>query len=175
MAILLSTLGMFFSCENSVAEIKELQIDTIYPNQSVKDVEIQYSELGRVVLQLNAPILNQYDGKEPYEEMPEGVHVRIFDSLMNVTSELTANYAIKMTHSEKMEAKYDVVVTNEKGEKLNTEHLVWDKTTGEITSDVFVKITTLDQVIMGDGLISNQDFSDYRILKPRGIINIDND
>ena len=175
MVVFIPLLGMFFSCENTVAEIEQLNIDSIYPSQSIKDVEIQYSEKGKVALQLNAPVLHQYEGKLPYEEMPEGVHVKIFDSLMNVTSELTANYAIKLTHSDRMEAKYDVVVINEKGEKLNTEHLVWDKESGEITSDVFVKITTLDQVIMGDGLISNQDFSDYRILKPRGVINIDND
>ena len=72
-----------------------------------------------------------------------------------------------------MEAKDGVVVINEKGEKLNTEHLVWDKKTEKITSDVFVKITTDSEVLMGEGLISNQDFTEYRILKPRGIINLD--
>lgn len=166
---------MFFSCENDLTEVESFNSDTLYPDQSARDVEILYSQKGKVTLQLNAPLLNQYNGKEPYNEMPEGVHVITFDSLMNISSELKANYAIDLTYEERMEAKYDVVVINEKGETLNTEHLTWDKKTGKIKSDVFVKITTKEQIIMGDGLISNQDFSEYSILKPRGVINIDND
>jgi LPS export ABC transporter protein LptC len=168
-------IAMLFSCENDVAEVKSLDSDTLYPANSAKNVEVTYSEKGRISLQLNAPVLNQYSGEKEYDEMPEGVHVKIFDKQLNVTTELTSNYAIKYTYLNTMEAKYDVVVRNEKGETLNTEHLFWDETTGDITSDVFVKITTADQIIMGEGLISNQDFSDYRILKPSGIINIAND
>ena len=146
-----------------------------FPNSSVKDVEILYSTEGNVSFQLNAPVLDQYGGKEPFDEMPEGVHIQIFDTLLRVTTELTSNYAINLIHEGKMEAKEDVVVVNEKGETLNTEHLFWDKKTKKITSDVFVKITTATQVLMGEGLIANEDFSNYRILKPRGIINIEND
>jgi LPS export ABC transporter protein LptC len=107
--------------------------------------------------------------------MPEGVKVQIFDEQMVVTSMLTSNYAIDSTYANKMEAHEDVVVVNEKGERLNTEKLYWDRNTEQITSDVFVKITTEDQVIQGTGLISNQDFTEYRILNITGIINIDND
>jgi len=94
---------------------------------------------------------------------------------MNVTTKLTSNYAIDSTYANKMQARENVIVINEKGEQLNTEELLWNKNTEQITSDVFVKITTADQIIMGTGLISNQDFTEYRILKPTGIINIEND
>lgn len=167
--------GMFFACENDVKEIEKYDTSVRYPDQEAKDVEILYSTEASVVFKLNAPVLHQYGGEEPYNEMPKGVHVQIFDSAMTVTTDLTSNYAIDLTYQERMEAKDDVVVVNEKGEKLNTEHLVWDKKTAKITSDVFVKITTEGQVLMGEGLIANQDFTDYRILKPRGIINIEND
>jgi len=167
--------GVLFACENDVKEIEKYDLSEKFPDQTVQEVEILYSSEGRVSFQLNAPVLDQYGGEKPYDEMPKGVHIQIFDTLMNVTTELTSNYAINLTHKNKMEAKEDVVVVNEKGETLNTEHLVWDKKTQKITSDVFVKITTKDQVLMGEGLIANEDFTNYRILKPRGIINIDND
>lgn len=166
---------MLFSCSNKIEDIEKYSDPVAMPTQIAKGVEVMYSTKGAVVFQLNTPLLNQYMTEKEYNEMPEGVEVKIFDSLMQVTTKLTANYAIDSTYANKMEAMYDVVVINEKGEKLNTEHLVWDKTTEQITSDVFVKITTADQVLMGEGLISNQDFSEYRILKPRGVINIDND
>lgn len=172
-SILLLLLGVFFACENSTEEIVPMETEEKRPDQIGKDVEILYSTNGRVSFQLNAPVMEQYLGEEPYTEMPEGVHIQTFDSVMNVTSELTANYAIDLKYEDRMEAKDDVVVVNEKGEKLNTEHLVWNKKTEKITSDVFVKITTDSEVLMGEGLISNQDFTEYRILKPRGIINLD--
>lgn len=171
----LMLITMLFSCENDVAEVNSLNLEQEYPQQSAKDVEVLYSEKGRVSMQLNAPVLHQYGGEEPYDEMPEGVHVKIFDSLMKITTELTSNYAIRNTYLGQMEAKYDVVVVNEKGEQLNTEHIIWDEKTAKITSDVFVKITTDNQVIMGEGLEADEDFSSYRILKPTGIINIEND
>ncbi len=167
--------GVFFACENDTAEIAKYDLTDSFPDQSAKEVEILYSTKGNVAFQLNAPVLNQYSGEEPYNEMPDGVHVQIFDSLLNVTSDLTSNYAIQKANAGIMEAKGKVVVINEKGEKLETEHLVWDQKTEKITSDVFVTITTEYQTLMGDGLIANQDFTDYRILKPHGTLNVKND
>jgi len=160
-----------YSCENDVKEIAKYDLED-FPDQTARDIEVLYSTKGEVAFQLNAPLFLQYTGEEPYNEMPEGVHVLFFDSLLNVTTELTSNYAIHIENENRMEAKEDVVVINEKGEKLNTEHLVWDQNTQLITSDVFVKITTEDQVLMGEGLEANQDFTKYKILKPRGVINI---
>ena len=107
--------------------------------------------------------------------MREGVEVEIYDSAKNVTSRLTSNYAIDSTYAKKMEARSNVVVVNEKGETLETEELKWNQKTERITSDVFVKITTSDQIIMGEGLESNQDFTEYRIMKTTGTININDD
>lgn len=166
---------LLYSCENSTEEIGSLEQDKVLPIQVIHDVEILYSTDGKPSFQLNAPLFEEYGGENPYTEMRQGIHVKIFDSTLAVTSELTANYAIDLKYEEIMEAKDNVVVINDKGERLNTEHLVWDKKTGKITSDVFVEITTENEVIMGEGLVSNQSFTEYKILKTRGIINIDND
>jgi hypothetical protein len=74
-----------------------------------------------------------------------------------------------------MEAKKDVVVVNEKGEKLMTEYLVWDEKTGKIFSNEFVKIITADEIIMGNGFESNQDFSRYKIFDIKGTIKLKKD
>jgi hypothetical protein len=64
------------------------------------------------------------------------------------------------------------VVINEKGDKLNTEHLMWDKKKRMIYSNAFVKITTADEVIYGDGLEANESFTKYKITKIKGTINL---
>lgn len=163
------------SCENDARKIVQYDLPEKLPMQSIKDAEFLYSNEGNVVMKLKAPLVDQYQGDKVYSEMPKGVHLQIYDSALRVTSELTSNYAIDLEYENRMEAREDVVVINEKGEQLNTEHLVWDKKSAKFTSDVFVKITTKNQVLMGEGLIANQDFSDYQILKPRGTINIDDE
>lgn len=163
------------SCENDPNEVAKFDASEQFPDQTIHDAELLYSTHGKIDVFLSAPLVHQYGGEEPYNEMPEGVHLIIYDSAMTFNTDLTANYAIDLSHKNKMEAKGNVIVVNEKGEQLNTEHLVWDKKSGKFTSDVFVKITTESQVLMGDGLIANQDFSTYQILKPRGTINLEDE
>jgi LPS export ABC transporter protein LptC len=71
-----------------------------------------------------------------------------------------------------MEARKNVLVVNEKGDQLNTEHLIWDERTQKLTSDEFVKITTKDEIIYGNGFEANQDFSRYRIFNIKGIFSV---
>jgi hypothetical protein len=71
-----------------------------------------------------------------------------------------------------MEARKNVVVVNEKGERLNTEHLIWDEKKEKLLSDDFVKITTKDEIFYGNGFEANQDFTKYRIYKLKGTISL---
>lgn len=117
--------------------------------------------------------MEEHEGKNNYFIMPQGIEVLFYDTLMNVSSKLTSNYAIHKVKEQKMEAKSQVVVINEKGEKLETEHLVWEEKIGKIYSQEFVKITTEDEIIMGEGFEANQDFTKYKIHKIKGIINLE--
>lgn len=74
-----------------------------------------------------------------------------------------------------MEARKNVSVINQKGERLNTEHLVWDERSEKLTSDEFVKITTKDEIIFGNGFEANQDFTKYKIFNIKGTISINNE
>ena len=69
-----------------------------------------------------------------------------------------------------MEAKGDVVFINEVGEKLNTEHLIWNQKEERIYSEEFVKITTADEIIWGEGFESNQSFTNFKIKHIKGTI-----
>jgi hypothetical protein len=57
---------------------------------------------------------------------------------------------------------------NNKGERLNTEKLIWDQNRQLIYTDKFVRITTPSEVLTGEGMESTQDFSDWTIKTPRG-------
>lgn len=166
---------LFTSCVNKTAEVEKVTQDELLPVESTVNSEIFYSEDAEMKVKAFAPLMNRYVGEVEYNEMPKGVQVIFYDSLNRESSTLTANYAIDKQSEFIMEAKYDVVVVNSEGEILNTEHLIWDRKAGKIYSEVFVKITTADEIIMGEGFESNETFTKYKILKPKGTISQDDE
>jgi LPS export ABC transporter protein LptC len=165
----------FIACENDTNEVKKVSEHKVYPIEMLRNANILYSEEALVKVNLKAPVIHKYGGDKPYNEMPEGIDVTFYDSAMNVTSHITANYAIDKVGEHLMEARNDVVVINEKKEQLNTEHLVWDRKNALIYSNEFVKITTEDEIIMGEGFESNQEFTKYKIKKPKGTLSREDD
>ncbi len=163
---------IFLSCENDIDEVNIISAKNNYPVESGKDMEVIYSDSGHIKIKLNAPEMLRYAGENPYMEMPKGVKVLFYEDSMKVNSQLSANYAISREKEDIMEAKNNVIVVNEKGEQLNTEHLIWDKRESKIHTEEFVKITTAEEIIYGNGLESNQNFTNYKIKDIKGTINL---
>lgn len=160
-------------CRNDIKEVQKYVVTDSVPTQSAEGVTLLYSEYGDVVFELISPKVIMEKGKKPKTLFPEGIRVLFYDSTnRNVRSELTANYAVKYDRSRKMIAKGDVVINNyEKGERLNTEELIWEQKTKMIFTDKFVTITTKDQVIYGeDGMESDESFDNWVIKKPTGTL-----
>ena len=162
--------GVLTSCENEASEVEKVTRVEKYPLESTYDSEIIYSEDADIKIKAFAPEMHRYSGTTDYNEMPKGVEVTFYDSTNQEGSKLTANYAIDKQTEFLMEAKNDVVIINSEGEQLNTEHLIWDRKARKIYSEVFVKITTDDEIIMGEGFESNETFTKYKILKPKGTL-----
>ncbi len=174
--ISLVMLMLFFSaCENDMEKVKLISTKDTLPNTSAKNVELFYSEFANVRIHLTAPLINEYELENPYREMPKGIKVLFFDSVGNQISSLRAEYAISYQNEQRMEAKNDVVVINEKNEQLNTEHLIWDQKKKKIFSEKFVKITTPDKIIHGDGFESDETFDKWSLKKIRGTIEVEVD
>jgi LPS export ABC transporter protein LptC len=172
---------LFTSCENSIDEVNQIASlnQANLPSESVKNVEIIYSDSARVRAKLKSKELNRYPTvKNPYMEMPKGLEVIFYNEHRKQQSKLTANYGIAYENNnniQTMEVKNKVVVINEKGDMLETEHLIWNALTKKIYTDEFVKITTKEEIIMGTGLMAEQDFSEYEIKNVKGRIDVKDD
>jgi len=167
-------LAMLFSCKNDLREIAAMDFssDTI-PDISARNIDFTFSDSARVQIRLTGPLMHAYEGDDPYMVFPEGFRVEFYDSAMNITSTITGNYGIHYRKKKMMEARQNVVVTNfETGERLDTEELIWDQNRELIYSNKFVKISSEDGVIYGDGLEAEQDFSKRRIINPTGEIEV---
>lgn len=111
--------------------------------------------------------------EDPYDAFSEGIEVVSYNGNGEVASTVTADRATNFTEREVMIAKDSVILRDSDGKMLQTEFLTWDKTTGKIHTDQFVKITTPTEILFGDGLEAEQDFSKYEILNIKGRIKVD--
>ena len=173
--LLFFCLMFMVSCENDLEKVKLYSKGELSPQESAKNIKILYSDSARLEVEITAPLLNHYDTENPYIEMPKGFNAIFYNDKLEVKSKLNADYGIRYERDQRMEAKKNVTVINEKGEKLNTEHLIWDERKGKLYSDEFVKITTRDEIIFGNGFEANQDFSKYKIFNIKGTISLNNE
>lgn len=161
------------ACKNDLATIHSLTIADSLPVEIAYDIELIYSDSAKLQAYLESPLMTRQESEESVIEFPEGFKVVFYDSIRQPKSEITALYGILFEKEKRMEARNNVIVKNiEKNEMLETEHLVWERKTGIIYSDVFIKITKPDQVIFGDGLKSDQNFESYEIENPTGELSI---
>ncbi len=172
LAIVASTI--FVSCKNDIEKVNLLTSRSNMPAFSVYGFETAYSDSGRVMIELKAKEMSRYDGQNlKYDEYRYGLNVSFFDGYGKVNATLRCSYARFLIEKELWEIKSDVEIDNiSRNEKINTELLYWDMNRELVYSDKFVRITTEDEILTGDGFESNQDFSEWKILKPAGIISI---
>lgn len=163
------------SCETNRNEVMAFGKKNILPTETGKDITLMYSDSSQLKIRLQAPVMQVFDRdvKERFTLLPKGLFVVFYDDKGKESTTLKADYGVRYELSKRMEVKYGVEVVNVNGEKLNTEHLVWDEQKKKITSDAFVKITTAKEIIMGKGIEANQDFTQYEIREVTGSIKID--
>lgn len=170
----ISASAIFVSCKNDIDKVNTLTSRSNLPTFSVSGFESVYSDSGRIMIELKAQDLARYEGQNlKYDEYRYGLDVKFFNEDGSVSATLRCSYARFLIEKELWEIKSDVEVDNmNRGEKINTELLYWDMNKELVYSDKFVKITTEDEILTGDGFESNQDFSEWKILKPTGVISI---
>jgi LPS export ABC transporter protein LptC len=155
-----------------MAKVKLLSNKGVEPIESASNVKILYSDSAKLQTEITAAEMNHYETENPYLEMPLGLKAIVYDDNGGIKSRITADYGINYEREQKMEVKKNVVVVNEKGEQLNTEHLIWNQKEAKLRSDEFVKITTKDEIIFGTGLEANEDFTRYKIFNIKGTLSI---
>jgi len=169
---------LFNACEKGdIEKINTLTKHHDAPSMTVENTEIVYSEDATIKIKITSPKINRYlEIEEPYSEFPQGLRVQFFDSTQTPTSFIRANYAIFDENENIWTAENDVVAIDEvKGDTLNTEYLVWDMDKKKLYSDRFVRVSNKDGIIHGTGFESNQDFSNWKIKKTSGTINIEDE
>ncbi|WP_425389453.1 LPS export ABC transporter periplasmic protein LptC [Ekhidna sp.] len=132
------------------------------------------SDSGIVVMKLNSDVQNNFENGD--QEWPEGFYVEWFNSKGQVTSYFRANYVYFTQEENLYRAEGNVIVKSlAKNDELKTEELFWSQREEKFYTEKFVTIKSEDEVHTGEGMESNQDFTEYRILKPSGTFTLEDD
>jgi LPS export ABC transporter protein LptC len=161
------------ACRNDPKEIDKLVGKGSMQEDKAYDVTILYSESGHTKARLySKEFVRNEVAKPPFVDMKKGLKVEFFDDSLRVNSILTARYARWYEKQGNILIRDSIVVVNKKGEKLNTEELVWHQGIRRFYTEKFVRITTPTQVMFGDGLEANEDFTWYEIKNPKGVVRV---
>jgi len=171
------TVILFFllqlSCSNDLETVKQICARDTLPIESARNIEAIYSDSGRTIIYIYSVQMDKYLGSNTYIEFPKGLKVLYYDTSMKVKSMLTADYAIVKDKEHIMEAQKNVVIMDKvKDVVINTEHIIWDQQKKIVYSNTFVKKTSKDGVMFGDGFDADETFSRYTVRNPKGEINI---
>lgn len=144
------------------------------PLSSLDSINTLLSDSARIIMHMEAPRQNNFENGD--QEWPNGLFLESYDKNGEVTTIFKANYVFYNGEENLYRAEGNVIVrSNESGDELNTEELYWDPTAEKFYTEKFVTINTDGEVHTGEGMEAKQDFSSYRILKPRGTFTLEDD
>lgn len=163
--LVISATVMLSGCKNDLDKVKVEFGDDI-PVAITRDFISLYSDSGIVILQIEAPLRNDYMKDEFYSELPEGIKMTFYNDRKKVLAKLVADYALIKGSS--MQMSGNVKMESSENGILLTQSLYWNSQDKEITTTDPIEIRQNNKVLFGSGLWAKQDFSEYRILVPTG-------
>jgi LPS export ABC transporter protein LptC len=159
-------LALMSACTSDIEKVQELGDAQAVPSLKIVNVNGKHTEKGQMRELYAAPLLLQYNfAAEKHTDFPEGIELYRYTDSMTLEASILANSAVYHEYKDLWEATGKVRIRNSKGEYLETEKLYWDTKEHRIYTDVWVRITTPDAIINGEGLTSNESFTDWEVLK----------
>lgn len=159
------------ACKNDLDRVAAIEVPADAPDRLTTDAEYYYSDSGRVRNRLRAGTIAEYTaGEQPRTELGNGVELTFFDSTGHEGSRLTARRGRIWGKQRRMEVEEQVVFTNVRGERLETEQLIWSQDSDRVYTNRPVKVTRARDIIYGQGLDAEQDFSRYTVRRITGTL-----
>ena len=145
----------------------------LMPKPKEKPAELKEEEEGedKKKSSINSPVTPNKPKTLQY--MEDSVHIDFLDRFGRPHSFIESKSGIYNQDDEWAVLIEDVVLKNEKGERLETIQLFWDKEIDSVYTHTPVKITTPDKIITGSGgMRSTTSFDSYVIFGTYGEVSL---
>lgn len=156
------------SCTNNMKDINMVFSDQAIQNKA-ENVEINYFLDGVLDFTLQASNMESTDLETKFYN---GFKLIIYDKNLRELAVITSDSALDQKEKEVVKVSNNVILTNSENEQLNTDSLIWNKHDKKIYTDGFVTISKKNQVIMGYGFSSDENFTNYSLRNITGTINL---
>lgn len=166
---------VFCSCSNTNESIKDFITLEKSAIETITEAEILHTENGILKVKINSNKIERYHEKEPQIVLTNGIEIFFYSDSAEIKSTLTADRAELDKKNKIMTASKNVVLSSIDNKKLETSVLFWDEKINKIYTNSQVFVTTNKEQIIGDGFISNTDFTNYSISNITGVINLQSD
>lgn len=138
-----------------------------------KDVTTLISDSGITRYRITTQTWLVFDKADtPYWEFPDGIYLEKFNPDLEADATVEADYAYYNEPAQRWTLSGNVRAMNLQGEMFETPLLFWDQKSESVYSDSTIVITREASIIMGVGFRSNQEMTQYTILKPKGVFPI---
>lgn len=166
-------LCMAMACNNDPGQIRALTGKGNPQEDRAQDVTIIYSEQGKIKLRLYAKEFVRNESAKPaYIDMNRNIKAIFYDDSGNVANTLTADSSRYYSTQGNVIVWDSVHIVSRKGEQLNTDELIWNQSIQKFFTEKPVRITTPTEVLYGNGMEANSDFTTYKIINPTGMVQV---
>ncbi len=176
-AVLFGAALFFFGCmEEQTEKLGELKTD--FSSRTIVDAFLQQQDSGKVIMELKAPLIEEYEFVDsPYTLMRKGLFVKFWNSNSPKENTLRADWAMIKDKQKFYEGRGNVVMVNNDGDTLKTNHIFWNSNNKRIwTKDTVVihrKDGTYNRAL--HGLEASQDFKEFTFFKNSGVLFVEED
>lgn len=136
-----------------------------FPSQIINNANIIQRDSGFITMKAKAPIIEKYELIDsPYTVAKRGIDIQFFDKKNpKVPGTIKANYARIFEYKSFYEAKGNVKITTNEGQKFAMQSVFWDQKKKRIYTHDTVYVTTEDgsTLIGTNGMTAKDDFSEY--------------
>lgn len=159
------------SCEEDLTKAGGKQSKN-FPSQIINNANIIQRDSGFVTLRAKAPIIEKYELIDsPYTVARKGIDIQFFDKKNpKVPGTIKAKYAKFFDYKQFYEAKGNVRITTNEGQKFAMQSVFWDQRKKRIYTKDTVYVTMEDgsTLVGAHGMTAKDDFSEYVFFQNSG-------
>lgn len=162
--------AVLWSCsEEKTSTIEDVDPE-VFPTMKTIDVSTLISDSGYTRYHVTADLWLMFDdAEEPHWTFPDGIFMERYNDSMIVESTFRSDSATYLSRKRIWQFDRDVRMRNTNGDRFATEQLFWDQQQQKVYSDSFIHIERSDRTLEGYGFVSNEQMTEYTIMKVSGI------
>ena len=162
---------ILFSCKGKLGEADALDLSSV-PLQTIDNMFAVQTKNGVVLMRMEADLMERYENDTVSREtFPKGMAVYSYTDEGLLETTIFSDDAMHETYKGKDEETWaafgNVVIQNViKREVMETDTLYWDRGTGEIYTDCYVKMYSPQGFLQGYGMRSDDHARNAILLEP---------